>query len=333
MERHVCRLDIESCKWLHLPQIFFATQFSLLTPSIFIIKLFFHDAVAIYFYYKIIFPRCCRHLDGYQTSDIIYKWVSEGTPRVGVAITLPSFNLISITDYESEFGLTTGNFSRIGVKFIIERQLTGYFFRLYIPLILIVITSFVPFYLSFKLVVTRLILSLICFIMFALISVVISTTLTPKTGEFTTLDLYLVIGFLFSLSSLVLIILGIKWNHEINSNEHAHQISEAANDQRHNQMMKSDSNGQQGGTGNRKSESCESAIEMNERGTATTMAYHCARSDLSTFVDPHLLLLRNKSNGAKIADQVESIILPILFLFFNILYWITSLLFPAALLG
>ena len=260
-------------------------------------------------------------IDGYQTSDIIYKWVSEGTPRVGVAITLPSFDLISITDYESEFGLTTGNFSRIGVKFIIERQVTAYFFRIYFPLIIIVILSFAPFYLSFKLAFSRLIISISTFITFTLISILISVNFCPKTGEFTTLDVYLWIGFLFTAASLVLTIAGIKWNYDHNT--HAPRSYQAYDNRC--QPNKSDSaNGARSG---RKSESCESAIEMNERGIVSSSAI-----PMGSLADEnvHIISISSKSG---ISDQIGAMILPLLFLFFNLIYWITSLLFPSALLA
>ncbi|XP_019379402.1 PREDICTED: glycine receptor subunit alpha-2-like [Gavialis gangeticus] len=94
---------------------------------------------------------CTMQLEsfGYTMNDLIFEWLSDGPVQVAEGLTLPQF----ILKEDKELGYctkhyNTGKFTCIEVKFHLERQMGYYLIQMYIPSLLIVILSWVSFWIN-----------------------------------------------------------------------------------------------------------------------------------------------------------------------------------------
>ncbi|XP_056096815.1 glycine receptor subunit alpha-2-like isoform X2 [Rhinichthys klamathensis goyatoka] len=94
---------------------------------------------------------CTMQLEsfGYTMNDLIFEWLDNGPVQVADGLTLPQF---LIRD-EKDLGYctkhyNTGKFTCIEVKFHLERQMGYYLIQMYIPSLLIVILSWVSFWIN-----------------------------------------------------------------------------------------------------------------------------------------------------------------------------------------
>ncbi|XP_065129144.1 glycine receptor, alpha 4a isoform X2 [Paramisgurnus dabryanus] len=94
---------------------------------------------------------CTMQLEsfGYTMNDLIFEWLSDSPVQVADDLTLPQFVLKD----EMDLGYctkhyNTGKFTCIEVKFHLERQMGYYLIQMYIPSLLIVILSWVSFWIN-----------------------------------------------------------------------------------------------------------------------------------------------------------------------------------------
>ncbi|CAB1325626.1 unnamed protein product [Coregonus sp. 'balchen'] len=94
---------------------------------------------------------CTMQLEsfGYTMNDLIFEWLVENPVQVADDLTLPQFVLKD----EQDLGYctkhyNTGKFTCIEVKFHLERQMGYYLIQMYIPSLLIVILSWVSFWIN-----------------------------------------------------------------------------------------------------------------------------------------------------------------------------------------
>ncbi|XP_058654886.1 glycine receptor, alpha 4a isoform X2 [Onychostoma macrolepis] len=94
---------------------------------------------------------CTMQLEsfGYTMNDLIFEWLSDSPVQVADDLTLPQFLLKE----ENDLGYctkhyNTGKFTCIEVKFHLERQMGYYLIQMYIPSLLIVILSWVSFWIN-----------------------------------------------------------------------------------------------------------------------------------------------------------------------------------------
>ncbi|MBN3299748.1 GLRA2 protein, partial [Amia calva] len=82
-------------------------------------------------------------------NDLIFEWLDVGPVQVADGLTLPQFLLKDEKDlgYCTKF-YNTGKFTCIEVKFHLERQMGYYLIQMYIPSLLIVILSWVSFWIN-----------------------------------------------------------------------------------------------------------------------------------------------------------------------------------------
>ncbi|XP_065577146.1 gamma-aminobutyric acid receptor subunit beta-like isoform X1 [Artemia franciscana] len=86
---------------------------------------------------------------GFTTADIRYKWV-DGPTAVGMDgnVILPQFQVVGYRKTSREVTLTTGNYSRLGCEIQFVRSMGYYLIQIYVPSSLIVIISWVSFWLN-----------------------------------------------------------------------------------------------------------------------------------------------------------------------------------------
>ncbi|XP_048088008.1 glycine receptor, alpha 4a isoform X1 [Alosa alosa] len=94
---------------------------------------------------------CTMQLEsfGYTMNDLIFEWKSDGPVQVADELMLPQF----VLKEEKDLGYctkhyNTGKFTCIEVKFHLERQMGYYLIQMYIPSLLIVILSWVSFWIN-----------------------------------------------------------------------------------------------------------------------------------------------------------------------------------------
>uniref|UniRef100_A0A8C0K2G2 Glycine receptor alpha 4 (pseudo n=1 Tax=Canis lupus dingo TaxID=286419 RepID=A0A8C0K2G2_CANLU len=143
-------------------------------------------------------------LVGYTMNDLVFEWL-EDAPAVQVAegLTLPQFILRD----EKDLGYctkhyNTGKFTCIEVKFHLERQMGYYLIQMYIPSLLIVILSWVSFWINMDAAPAR-------------VSLGITTVLTmttqssgsraslPKVSYVKAIDIWMAVCLLFVFSALL----------------------------------------------------------------------------------------------------------------------------------
>uniref|UniRef100_T1IZK8 Neurotransmitter-gated ion-channel transmembrane domain-containing protein n=1 Tax=Strigamia maritima TaxID=126957 RepID=T1IZK8_STRMM len=86
---------------------------------------------------------------GYTARDIVYRWQKRQRP-LGISpdVELSQFKLLGHRTIASEIYLSTGNYSRLACEFFFVRDMGYYLIQLYIPSGLIVIISWVSFWLN-----------------------------------------------------------------------------------------------------------------------------------------------------------------------------------------
>lgn len=105
-------------------------------------------------------------------------------------MTLESFDLVGLEESESVVSLSTGNYSRLGVKFIIDRKTTGFIWRFYMPLTFIWLLSITPFYFPIHSMLVRFVLSITSLVSSVILVTIISVDFIPKSGSLTALDVF-----------------------------------------------------------------------------------------------------------------------------------------------
>lgn len=90
----------------------------------------------------------CRFFsDGYTVSDVVMYWREE--PVVGVdKAELPQFTIVGWETNERKIKLATGTYQRLSLSFKLQRNIGYFVFQTYLPSILIVMLSWVSFWIN-----------------------------------------------------------------------------------------------------------------------------------------------------------------------------------------
>jgi len=85
--------------------------------------------------------------DGYTVSDVVMYW--KETPVRGVdEAELPQFTIIGFETNDRKEKLATGNYQRLSLSFKLQRNIGYFVFQTYLPSILIVMLSWVSFWIN-----------------------------------------------------------------------------------------------------------------------------------------------------------------------------------------
>ncbi|XP_025974331.1 glycine receptor subunit alpha-1 isoform X5 [Dromaius novaehollandiae] len=94
---------------------------------------------------------CIMQLEsfGYTMNDLIFEWQEKGAVQVADGLTLPQFILKEEKDLRyCTKHYNTGKFTCIEARFHLERQMGYYLIQMYIPSLLIVILSWISFWIN-----------------------------------------------------------------------------------------------------------------------------------------------------------------------------------------
>ncbi|CAG9768529.1 unnamed protein product [Ceutorhynchus assimilis] len=138
----------------------------------------------------------------YTSKDLIYQWQSDRSVTFVAGMTLSQFDLISYPSRNFTFKRREGEFSVLEVSFNLQRH-TGYFLiQVYVPCILIVVLSWVSFWIHREATSDRIGLGITTVLTLSTISLDSRTDL-PKVRYATALDWFLLMSFLYCIATLL----------------------------------------------------------------------------------------------------------------------------------
>ncbi|XP_023315484.1 gamma-aminobutyric acid receptor subunit beta isoform X4 [Trichogramma pretiosum] len=140
---------------------------------------------------------------GYTMRDIRYKW-NEGLSSVGVSndVSLPQFKVLGHRQRAMEISLTTGNYSRLACEIQFVRSMGYYLIQIYIPSGLIVIISWVSFWLNRNATPARVALGVTTVLTMTTLMSSTNAAL-PKISYVKSIDVYLGTCFVMVFASLL----------------------------------------------------------------------------------------------------------------------------------
>ncbi|KAJ1116650.1 hypothetical protein NDU88_004856 [Pleurodeles waltl] len=148
---------------------------------------------------------CAMQLEsfGYTMHDLIFEWLDVGPVQVADGLTLPQF----ILKKENELGdctkhYNTGKFTCIEVKFHLERQMGYYLIQMYIPSLLIVILSWVSFWINMDAAPARVALGITTVLTMTTQSSGSRASL-PKVSYVKAIDIWMAVCLLFVFAALL----------------------------------------------------------------------------------------------------------------------------------
>nr|XP_055061050.1 glycine receptor subunit alpha-3 [Misgurnus anguillicaudatus] len=253
---------------------------------------------------------CIMQLEsfGYTMNDLIFEWQAKGPVQVADGLTLPQFILKDESDLRyCTKHYNTGKFTCIEVRFHLERQMGYYLIQMYIPSLLIVILSWVSFWINMDAAPARVALGITTVLTMTTQSSGSRTSL-PKVSYVKAIDIWMAVCLLFVFSALL---------------EYA-----AVNfvSRQHKELLRFKKRRKKSG---KEEEVRESRLSytpnVGKDGAVPKAANNAATTPSDPTVAPgksHEEMRKIFIDRAKKIDTVSRAGFPLAFLFFNIFYWV-----------
>uniref|UniRef100_A0A8C9WKI7 Glycine receptor, alpha 4a n=1 Tax=Scleropages formosus TaxID=113540 RepID=A0A8C9WKI7_SCLFO len=259
---------------------------------------------------------CTMQLEsfGYTMNDLIFEWLDEGPVQVADDLMLPQF----VLKEEKDLGYctkhyNTGKFTCIEVKFHLERQMGYYLIQMYIPSLLIVILSWVSFWINMDAAPARVGLGITTVLTMTTQSSGSRASL-PKVSYVKAIDIWMAVCLLFVFAALLEY---AAVNFVSRQHKEFIRLTKKHRRQRIEEELVRDSRGfyfRGYGLGHCLQGKDGTAVEGSTVFTAppSMPAYYDADAIRKRFVDQ-----------AKRIDTISRAVFPMSFLVFNVFYWIT----------
>ncbi|KAK4324338.1 hypothetical protein Pmani_005025 [Petrolisthes manimaculis] len=154
-------------------------------------------------YYPLDSQNCTVEIEsyGYTVDDVVMYW--KKYPVVGVEeAELPQFTIIGHeASYRTE-ELATGVYRRLSINFQLQRNIGYFVFQTYLPSILIVMLSWVSFWINHEATSARVALGITTVLTMTTISTGVRSSL-PRISYVKAIDIYLVMCFVFVFAALL----------------------------------------------------------------------------------------------------------------------------------
>ncbi|XP_062856677.1 glycine receptor subunit alphaZ1 [Trichomycterus rosablanca] len=255
---------------------------------------------------------CIMQLEsfGYTMNDLIFEWDEKGAVQVADGLTLPQFILKEEKDLRyCTKHYNTGKFTCIEARFHLERQMGYYLIQMYIPSLLIVILSWVSFWINMDAAPARVGLGITTVLTMTTQSSGSRASL-PKVSYVKAIDIWMAVCLLFVFSALL---------EYAAVNFIARQHKELLRFQRRRRHLKEEDTGDGRfsfaayGMGPACLQAKDGmAIKGNNNAPASSMPPE------KTVEEMRKLFI----SRAKRIDTVSRVAFPLVFLIFNIFYWI-----------
>ncbi|XP_031442905.1 glycine receptor subunit alphaZ1 isoform X1 [Clupea harengus] len=257
---------------------------------------------------------CIMQLEsfGYTMNDLIFEWDEKGAVQVADGLTLPQFLLKEEKDLRyCTKHYNTGKFTCIEARFHLERQMGYYLIQMYIPSLLIVILSWVSFWINMDAAPARVGLGITTVLTMTTQSSGSRASL-PKVSYVKAIDIWMAVCLLFVFSALL---------EYAAVNFIARQHKELLRFQRRRRHLKEDEAG-------------EGRFSFAAYGMGPTclqakdgMAIKGNNNNAPASNNPPEKTVEEMRKlfigRAKRIDTVSRVAFPLVFLIFNIFYWIT----------
>uniref|UniRef100_A0A8C6KAC2 Glycine receptor, alpha 1 n=5 Tax=Nothobranchius TaxID=28779 RepID=A0A8C6KAC2_NOTFU len=255
---------------------------------------------------------CIMQLEsfGYTMNDLIFEWDEKGAVQVADGLTLPQFILKEEKDLRyCTKHYNTGKFTCIEARFHLERQMGYYLIQMYIPSLLIVILSWVSFWINMDAAPARVGLGITTVLTMTTQSSGSRASL-PKVSYVKAIDIWMAVCLLFVFSALL---------EYAAVNFIARQHKELLRFRRRRRHMKEEDQGD--GRFNFPGYGMGPACLQAKDG----MAIKGNNNNAPTSAAPEKSIEEMKKlfiSRAKRIDTVSRVAFPLVFLIFNIFYWI-----------
>uniref|UniRef100_A0AAR2LIX6 Glycine receptor, alpha 4a n=2 Tax=Pygocentrus nattereri TaxID=42514 RepID=A0AAR2LIX6_PYGNA len=259
---------------------------------------------------------CTMQLEsfGYTMNDVIFKWLSESPVQVADDLMLPQFVLKEEKDlrYCTKY-YNTGKFTCIEVRFHLERQMGYYLIQMYIPSLLIVILSWVSFWINMDAAPARVGLGITTVLTMTTQSSGSRASL-PKVSYVKAIDIWMAVCLLFVFAAL-LEYAAVNFV----SRQHTEfiRLRKRQRRQRIEKEMVQESRGlyfHGYGFGH--------CLQTNDRKTVEGHTMFASPLPAEVLNDGEALQ-KHFVDRAKHIDTISRAVFPLSFLIFNIFYWIT----------
>ncbi|MFT7807684.1 glycine receptor subunit alpha-3-like [Arapaima gigas] len=265
---------------------------------------------------------CIMQLEsfGYTMNDLIFEWQKSGPVQVAEGLTLPQFILKDETDLRyCTKHYNTGRFTCIEVRFHLERQMGYYLIQMYIPSLLIVILSWVSFWINMDAAPARVALGITTVLTMTTQSSGSRTSL-PKVSYVKAIDIWMAVCLLFVFSALLEYAAVnfvsrqhkelLRFHRRRKKRKHSQRLCLQEADARESRQNVS------AGVGAPCNAGKDGAIAANSNApqNVTPAAVAAAKS--------HEEMRKLFVDRAKKIDTISRACFPLAFLFFNIFYWV-----------
>ncbi|MCP9263556.1 GABA-gated chloride channel 1 [Dirofilaria immitis] len=139
---------------------------------------------------------------GYSVLDIIYFFNNSKNSISKSEFELPQFVLDDIQIGSRNIVLTSGNYSRLTCAFLFKRNIGFYIIQVYLPSILIVVISWVSFWLSRDATPARVALNVLTILTMTTLTATTNASM-PKVSYIKSIDIFLGVSFVMVFSSLL----------------------------------------------------------------------------------------------------------------------------------
>ncbi|ELU01183.1 hypothetical protein CAPTEDRAFT_144043 [Capitella teleta] len=157
-------------------------------------------------YYPLDVQNCTVEIEsyGYPMQDVVMKWKGGGEDAVdGVAkVEIPQFTIVDYRCISTVEKLATGSYQRLSLSFKMERNIGYFIFQTYLPSILIVMLSWVSFWINHEATSARVALGITTVLTMTTISTGVRSSL-PRISYVKAIDIYLVMCFVFVFAALL----------------------------------------------------------------------------------------------------------------------------------
>ncbi|XP_055710995.1 gamma-aminobutyric acid receptor subunit beta-like [Phlebotomus papatasi] len=154
-------------------------------------------------YYPLDSQNCTVEIEsyGYTVMDVVMYW--KPTPVRGVEeAELPQFTIIGYETNDRKEELATGTYQRLSLSFKLQRNIGYFVFQTYLPSILIVMLSWVSFWINHEATSARVALGITTVLTMTTISTGVRSSL-PRISYVKAIDIYLVMCFVFVFAALL----------------------------------------------------------------------------------------------------------------------------------
>ncbi|XP_002736450.2 glycine receptor subunit alpha-2-like [Saccoglossus kowalevskii] len=263
---------------------------------------------------------------GYTTDDLLFLWDEPDPVQMEDNLTLPQYVIQKTTTENCTKSYITGSFTCLQVLFFLHRDVGYYILQAYLPSILLVVLSWVAFWITYDAAPARVALGVTTILTMTTLDSGIRATL-PKVAYAKAIDIWMAVCQVFVFSALVEFAV-VNYVHVLRTKRRQELIQQQQDKPKLDHKAKAKDNygyepDEDGKDNVRQRASIETANRKMTFREAVLKVTELQNGDLSH----RDLEARDFFVDAKFIDRLSQICFPIAFAIFNLAYWITFFLF------